>query len=64
VAKVRRSLVVDATAGDDRHIVYGSKRLSICRDLCFDGIALAQTPVKLRCVDRLRIATGQRGDLR
>jgi hypothetical protein len=57
VANVRRSLLVDAIAGDDRHIVYGSKRLSICRDLCFDSMAMALTPVKLRRVDRLRIAT-------
>jgi hypothetical protein len=64
VAKVRRSLLVDAIAGDDRHLAYGSKRLSICRDLCFDGMALAQTPVKLFCIDRRRIATGHAGDLR
>jgi hypothetical protein len=61
------SLPVDAIAGDDQHIIHGSKRskrLSICRDFCFNRVATARMPVKLRCVDRLCIATGHAGDLR
>jgi hypothetical protein len=44
--------------------------LSICCDFCFNRMFMAQTPVELRCIDRLRLATGQReicepaGDLR
>jgi hypothetical protein len=34
-------LLVDAIAADDQQIIYGSKRLSICRDFRFNGMATA-----------------------
>jgi len=42
----------------------GSKRLSIWRDFCFSRMSMAQTPVELACIGRLRLATGHAGDLR
>ena len=43
--------------------------LSNWREFCFSATvmsttAMAQPPVKLRCVDRLRLATDHAGDLR
>ena len=58
---VRWSIQLHATTGK---IIGGSKRLSIWRDFCFNRTSTAQTPVELRCIGRLRLATGHAGDLR
>jgi hypothetical protein len=47
-----------------RRVICRSKRLSIWRDFWFNRMSMAQTPVELRCVGRLRLATGHAGDLR
>jgi hypothetical protein len=47
-----------------RRVICRSKRLSIWRDFWFNRMSMAQTPVELRCVGRLRLSTGHAGDLR